>query len=139
MSSDLPKLASSEVPIMDVIWDHGPVAVRDVVGAVNRDREKAVTRNTVLKQIQRLEAKGWVVRVAGARPTAYRAAAGREIAERSMTAALRDTMFNGSPLALVRSLIGEGVLSSEEIRQLREMIEAAEIADGRTGREEGGQ
>ncbi len=61
-SNQLPKLAAAEMPIMAVIWDRGPLAVREVVAEVNAERAEPVARNTVLKQMQRLEEKGWLRR-----------------------------------------------------------------------------
>ncbi len=113
---------------MDVIWDRGPISVRDVVVAVNETRDTPIVRNTVLKQIQRLEEKGWLRRVAGKRPAMYLAAANRHVAERAMAASLRDTLFGGSPLALVRSLIGDGSLTPGQVAELRQLIDEAESA-----------
>lgn len=110
---------------MQVIWDRGPIAARAVVAAVNENRDVPVARNTVLKQMQRLEEKGWLGRASDARPASYVAKMGREAAERKMAASLRDTVFGGSSLALVRSLIGEGTLSEKEIGELRQLIDDA--------------
>ena len=124
-SNQLLKLAAAEMPIMAVIWDRGPVAVREVVAEVNAGRAEPVARNTVLKQMQRLEEKDWLRREGEGRPACYVATVGRESAERRMTATLRDTLFGGSPLALVRSLIGKEKLSEAEIAELRDLVEEA--------------
>ena len=131
-SNQLPKLAAAEMPIIAVIWDRGPVTVREVVEVVNATREEPVARNTILKQMQRLEEKGWLRRDGGGRPACYVATVGRESAERRMAATLRDSLFGGSPLALVRSLIGQEKLSEEEIVELRALVEeAAEQSNGK--------
>ncbi len=125
-SNSLPKLAAAEMPIMQVIWDRGPIAVRAVVLAVNADRSSPVGRNTVLKQMQRLEEKGWLRRVSGdERPALYEATVAQEVAQRCMAQALKDALFGGSATALVRSLIGEGTLSEEEAKELRQLIRQA--------------
>jgi len=121
----LPKLAWAEMPIMAVIWDRAPVAVRKVVEVVNAVRNAPVARNTILKQMQRLEEKGWLRREGEERPACYVATFGRESAERRMAATLRDSLFGGSPLALVRSLIGQEKLSKDEIAELRELVKEA--------------
>ena len=117
---------------MAVVWDRGPVAVREVVDEVNAARAEPVARNTILKQMQRLEEKGWLRREGDGRPACYVATVGRESAKRRMAATLRDTLFGGSPLALVRSLIGQERLSEVEITELRELVEeAAEKSKGK--------
>ena len=110
---------------MGIIWERGPVAVREVVSEVNAGRDVPVARNTVLKQMQRLEEKGWLRREGEGRPACYVATVDRVAAERSMTATLRDALFGGSPMALVRSLIGQENLTAAEVAELRELVEEA--------------
>ena len=106
--------------------------VQKVVDEVNAGRAEPVARNTILKQMQRLEEKGWLKREGEGRPACYVATVGRESVERHMAATLRDTLFGGSPLALVRSLIGQEKLSKAEIAELRALVEeAAEKSGGK--------
>ena len=127
--NSLPRLATGEVPIMQVVWDSGPVTVRAVLDWVNGQRKEPLSRNTILKQMQRLEEKGWLRRAHQGRPATYEATVDRETAAQSMTKSLRDGLFAGSPLALVRCVIDGSQLTTDQLGELRQMVDDATAAN----------
>ncbi len=126
----LPRLSASEVPIMQAVWDAGPITVREVVDAVNAHRQPTVARNTILKQMQRLEEKGWIRRDSRKRPAAYVATASQEAAAKMMTKSLRDGLFAGSPLALVQCVIDASDLTPKQLADLKQLVADAESNQG---------
>ena len=53
-----PILTESELRLMNVIWDHGPATVKDVVDALADEYELAYT--TVMTTLQTLVKKGFL-------------------------------------------------------------------------------
>ena len=119
------RLSPSEVEIMKAVWAEGAPTVKEVLELINRQRAEPVTRNTVLKQMQRLTEKGWLQPQEEKRPLRYEALVDQETASASMTEAFTQSVFDGSPLSLVRCLIEGGRLKPGEMESLRELIDAS--------------
>src|SRR5580704_13042369 len=72
MPEDLPTLGELEIGVLQLVWREQPCTERHIWDLVCQHRY--VARTTVLKTMQRLEAKGVLVRVEGKGPVQYRAA-----------------------------------------------------------------
>jgi BlaI family penicillinase repressor len=120
----LPPLSPAEQALMDLIWQKQPVSVAALLERVNAGRDEAITRNTLQTQLTRLEAKGWLKHEDGDRVRLYRAAVAEKRGRGTILAELKQRLFGGSSLSLVRCLVEEGGLSDNEIKELRELIEA---------------
>lgn len=118
----LPPLSPAEQALMDLIWQHQPVSVAALLDLVNADREEPITRNTLQTQLTRLEAKGWLLRDDGERIRLYRAAVQGKKGRGKILSELKQRLFGGSGLSLVRCLVEEGGLSDEEIKDLKALI-----------------
>lgn len=108
---------------MREIWRKGAATVRETVEAVNASREPQLARTTVLKTLQRLEEKGWLRRDESGRPVKYAATVKEEKAAGGVLSALRDSLFGGSSVAMVRCLIDDGGMTSQEIDELQQLID----------------
>lgn len=131
-----PRLAPSEVEIMTTIWDRGAATVAEVVAAVNEKRcshggSETLARNTLLKGMQRLEEKGWLVRVNTTRPAKYSATEDKEHTVSEMAKEFSDRVFGGSPVSMVRSLLGGTELTEAEAAELQSMINSASKKKGK--------
>lgn len=122
-SDDLPRLTPGELEIMNEVWNQQPALVSALTAAVNAWRAEALSRTTILKTIQRLEEKGWLVRDAG-RPARYKAARPRVEARQTLLDSFRDRVFNGSAVSLVRCLLDSQNLSAEDISELQQLIDS---------------
>ncbi|WP_193214279.1 BlaI/MecI/CopY family transcriptional regulator [Luteolibacter marinus] len=120
----LPALSPAEQALMDLIWSHQPVSVADLLARVNATRREPVTRNTLQTQLTRLEAKGWLKRDESDRVRLYRAAVAENRGRGKVLAELKQRLFGGSGLSLVRCLVEEGGLDDAEIKELNELIES---------------
>lgn len=118
----LPTLSAAEQALMDILWKKHPASVLELLEAVNQGRAEPVTRNTLQTQLTRLEAKGWIVRDDSTRSHAYEPAVPEQRGRTSVLAELKQRLFGGSGLALVRCLVESGEISAEEIAELKKLI-----------------
>ncbi|HEV3004644.1 MAG TPA: BlaI/MecI/CopY family transcriptional regulator [Pirellulales bacterium] len=121
----LPSLGELEIGVLRLVWEHQPCTERQISDLVIQER--SVARTTVLKTMQRLEAKGLLRRVAGKGPIRFRAAFDQRrvlpvLVDRFVKAAL-----GGSPEPLVAYLADSHKLSPEDLEALRTI--AGKLAD----------
>jgi len=110
---------------MKIIWKSEPVSVRKVYEAINLQRKAPLTRTTILKHIQRLEAKGWLTRDDG-RPALYKSSVSSQTATQSLMSAFKDMLFDGSTMSMVRCLVNEGHFNKDELSELQQLIDSSE-------------
>jgi len=117
MVKELPTLGDLEIHVLREIWQEQPCTERTVWERVRKDR--SVGRTTVLKTLQRLEAKGLLIRVKAEGPVQYRAA----IDERRLLPAIVerfvDRTLAGSLEPLVTYLADSAKLSAKDLAALR--------------------
>lgn len=118
----LPPLSAAEQALMDILWKKHPSSVLELLEAVNQGRSDPVTRNTLQTQLTRLEAKGWISRDDSSRSHAYEPAVPEQRGRTSVLADLKQRLFGGSNLALVRCLVESGDISEEELAELRKYV-----------------
>jgi BlaI family penicillinase repressor len=118
----LPALSPAEQALMDLIWQRHPVSVAALLELVNAGRAEPITRNTMQTQLTRLEAKGWLMREEGEKIRLYRAAVQEKRGRGRILSELKQRLFGGSGLSLVRCLVEEGGLSDDEIKELKGLI-----------------
>jgi predicted transcriptional regulator len=123
------ELGEGELAVMRVLWESGPLTVRDVM-TILHERGKTVAYTTVMTFLTRLEQKGVVA--SNKRDTAYvyRARITRESVSASRIRSLLDQLYDGAAAPMLLQLIENGTLSPEELAQLRRMIDEL---DGRKG------
>jgi predicted transcriptional regulator len=119
-------LTDVELRLMNVIWEHGPSTVSDVQKALPKRERAAYT--TVLTMLRILEEKGYLDHEQNGRAFVYKPLVGREAAQRSSVAHLVGRLFDGSPGALVLSVLENEELTEDELARLRELIAKAEGA-----------
>jgi BlaI family transcriptional regulator, penicillinase repressor len=115
-------LSASEQAIMDALWRSHPVGVIELLDVVNSGRSEPITRNTLQTQLTRLEAKGWITRDDSTRAHAYSPAVREMHGRTSVLTSLKQRLFGGSGLALVRCLVESGDLSADELDELRALV-----------------
>lgn len=118
----LPPLSGAEQALMDILWKKHPSTVLELLEAVNESRAEPVTRNTLQTQLTRLEAKGWIVRDDSSRSHAYEPAVAEQRGRTSVLKEIKQRLFGGSNLALVRCLVESGEMSESELEELRELV-----------------
>lgn len=121
-TSVLPPLSPAEQALMDQIWQKQPVTVGELLQAVNEGRDEPITRSTLQTQLNRLEAKGWLLTDDSGRARLYRSAPTEKGGRGKVLSELKQRFFGGSGLSLVRCLVEEGGLTDEEMAELNQLI-----------------
>ena len=119
MAKDLPSMGELEIRVLRLVWERQPCTERQVSDLVQAERP--VARTTVLKTMQRLEAKGLLVRVPGAAPVRFRAAVDERRVLPELIRRFVDGALGGSPSPLVAYLAESGELSAKDREVLREL------------------
>jgi predicted transcriptional regulator len=119
-----PTLTEAELRIMDVIWELGQATVGDVVAKLPGKGRLAY--NTVLTTVRILEHKAYLGHVKEGRAHLYRPLVTRQQARRKAVRHMVSSFFNGSPEALMLSILQDENLTPEEADRLRKMIEPHE-------------
>ncbi|MEK6700889.1 MAG: BlaI/MecI/CopY family transcriptional regulator [Planctomycetota bacterium] len=116
------ELGEAELAVMRVLWDDGPLTVRDVMKRLH-DRGRMVAYTTVLTFLTRLEQKNVVA--SDKRDTAYvyRARISRQSVSASRIRSLVDQLYDGAAAPMLLQLIENEKFSPGEIAQLRKLID----------------
>ena len=120
-SSDLPRPTESELPILQVLWNRGPSTVREVLEVLQVERSMGYT--TVLKFMQIMHEKGLLTRDASERSHVYSPAVPPGNTKRQLAGHLVDRVFGGSVRDLVVGALGDKAVSTEELDEIRELLE----------------
>jgi BlaI family transcriptional regulator, penicillinase repressor len=111
-----PKLSGPEFKVMEVLWERGPCAIRDVLEAFPAKKRPAYT--TIQTVVYRMEAKSIVRRQAKKVGNfhIFEALISRKAAQRRLIDELL-AFFGGSSQSVMAHLIESGKLSLEEIQE----------------------
>ncbi|HYU34125.1 MAG TPA: BlaI/MecI/CopY family transcriptional regulator [Thermoanaerobaculia bacterium] len=122
-------LGDLQLAIMRVLWARGESTVADVHEALEPERGLALT--TIATMLAKMEKKGVVDHWTEGRRFIYRPLVSEDKVRRSMVADLTAQLFRGDAAALVNHLLSEHDIQSQELAQLRNLIEAHEREEGR--------
>ena len=109
---------------MNVLWQHGPGTVQQVLDWMPDKPVLAYT--TVLTTIRILERKGYLEHAKDGRAHVYEPLIGREDATRSEIRHLVSRFFRNSHDALVLNILEDDEIEGEEVARLRKMLERSE-------------
>jgi BlaI family transcriptional regulator, penicillinase repressor len=111
-----PKLSKLEFRVMEVLWERGPCAIRDILETFLAKKKPAYT--TIQTVVYRLEAKKFVRRQAKKIGNfhIFEALISRNAAQRRLMDELL-AFFGGSSQSVMAHLIESGKLSLEEIQE----------------------
>ncbi len=116
------------------LWDRSEARVNDLLEACNAGREEPITRNTLLVQLERLEAKGWVKRRRAERAHVFLPAVPRQEGLRHATREFLDRFFGGALTPLLAHCVEEQPLDKAEIAELRALLDSAEAKAAKGGK-----
>src|ERR1700760_926261 len=115
------KPTESELELLGILWERGPVTVRELFEAVNLGRPVVYTG--VLKLLQIMTEKGLVERDERGRAHVYRAAVSQADTERRFLQELSEKFFAGSAAQLALRALQMEKSSEEELDAIRQLIE----------------
>ncbi|MCA9287924.1 MAG: BlaI/MecI/CopY family transcriptional regulator [Phycisphaerales bacterium] len=120
-------LGDAELEVLKVLWDRGPLTVREVLGIL-QERGRDLAYTTVLTMMTRLEAKGAVASNRSGPAYVYRPRVSRDRIRRDRLKGLVEQLFDGAPGSLVLSLMKSESFTPEELAEFRGLIERLDPA-----------
>lgn len=116
-------LTDKEAELMNMLWEHGPQFVRELVALYPEPRPHF---NTVATTVRILEGKGYVRHEVVGGSHRFEAVASRsDFRSKSLADVIR-TYFGNSYKSVVSALVEEEKISATELRELLELIEKKE-------------
>jgi len=116
------KPTASELEILHVLWNRGPSTVREVLDSLNE--KKSLGYTGVLKLLQIMTAKGTVRRDESNRAHVYEAFRPADQTKRQLATDMLHRVFEGSASQLMMHALAGRPTSSEEIEELRRILDA---------------
>jgi predicted transcriptional regulator len=120
MPKELPSLGELELQVLQLIWREQPCSERQVWNSIQTDRKAG--RTTVLKTMQRLEAKGFLTRVPDSSPVQFRAAVEPERFWPALVKRFVQGSLGGSFAPLAAYLANQGKLSAKDLAALKAIV-----------------
>jgi predicted transcriptional regulator len=114
---------AAEVDILAVLWRLGPATVREVHETLDKDSGY----NTTLKQMQLMTEKGLLIRSERFRSHVYESAIPQDHMQKRIAGDLLKRVFSGSAKSLIMGALGAQPTSSEELAEIREMIDSLDM------------
>jgi BlaI family penicillinase repressor len=124
MTSKASRPTNLELTILRVLWEHGPLCVRDAQKIL--DAAKPTGYTTVLKMLQIMTDKGLVDRDESVRPQVYRAKASQQQTQRQLVRDLLQRAYGGSVKALVMHALGTSKTSPDTVREIEKLLDRLE-------------
>jgi BlaI family transcriptional regulator, penicillinase repressor len=121
-----PKPTESELELLGILWERGPVTVRELFEAVNMGRPVVYTG--VLKLLQIMTEKGLVERDERERAHLYLAAVSQADTERRFLRELSERFFAGSAAQLALRALQIEKASDEELEAIRQLVGIKDVA-----------
>lgn len=119
-----PALSKGEMEVARVLWGLKKATVREVHEALPANRKMDFA--TVQTYLRRLDTKGYVKADLDGRTRVYAPRVRPATVIRETVGDLVDRLFGGETLPLMRHLIEDGQVSSEELTELRKLIDRLE-------------
>lgn len=123
----LTHLGETEMEVLHHVWDLGEATVTDVRERILEDRDVAYT--TIMTVLKKLAEKGYLDYHKEGRSYVYQPAQEPNEVQHSLLRRLMDKVFEGSPSALVQTLVKREDLSDDERAEIRALIDALEEED----------
>jgi BlaI family penicillinase repressor len=130
MATSAPSVSDAELEVLKVLWDTGPGTVREIEAQL-RKRKRRWAYNTILTLLSRLRDKGHVS--SDPRDTAhvFHAVTTREQLLRVGLTDLSNRVCDGITSPLVRAFVQGRRLSSQDIAELRQLLDELEKKGGK--------
>ncbi len=126
------RLTDLELQIMRVIWDHSEdIAVEEIRLQLEKEG-RPLALPSVRTMLGILQDKGFVSRRREGKRFRYRAEISRPLAQRSLMQDVLERAFDGSARDLVAALIDTRSVDSDELAEVKALIERVESNQGQS-------
>src|SRR5688572_27249429 len=121
MGSPQTAMSDAEREVLKVLWDHGPLGVKDVLALLTKLGQEW-TRSTVVTLLHRLEAKGYIESDRSQYAFVYTPLVTREDVMHARMHELAGELADGDAVPLVLAFAERHRFSPEELKRLQRMI-----------------
>lgn len=118
----IPALPNSELAVMDLLWQRSRLTSRQILDELYPDASRP-QHGTVQRLLQRLAAKGFVVRDRGLGISVFSPAISRDAYASAQLESLANRLTHGSLAPMITRLVADNKLSQAEIAKLRRILE----------------
>jgi BlaI family penicillinase repressor len=118
------KPTESELEILQLLWEFGPLTVRELNDYLNKERKVGYT--TSLKMMQIMTEKGLLSRDTDERSHVYSPLLHPEEVQSTMMDHILKTVFKGNRSTLVLQALGKHNASPDEISEIKSLIKKLE-------------
>jgi predicted transcriptional regulator len=122
-----PRPTKSELAILRILWDRGPLSVRAVQSAL--DALKPTGYTTVLKLMQIMTDKGLLERDDSVRPQLYKPRQRQAHTQKHLLRDFIDRAYGGSVKALVMHALSTKKPSAKDLEELEALLDRFEKGD----------
>lgn len=121
MTKRLGSLTPSQFEIMQLLWDSPQgMSVAEIWQQIQKQRQ--VSRTTILNLVDRLEKRGWLKRHKIDSVFHYQADVDRQSTQGQLADEFIENFFEGSTSEFMLSLLGNKQISRSELKRLRAML-----------------
>ncbi len=110
----------AELEVLQILWEHGPCTVREVMNLLSPKRHRSYT--SVMSLMNIMAEKGQLNQKPKGRAFVYSAKISRNKTQSSMLKDLLNRAFDGSANALVAHLLQQAEPNNEELDEIRKTI-----------------
>ena len=129
MGSNRPPISEAELDVLKVLWKQGSGTVREINTHLKR-KKRRWAYNTVLTLLTRLKEKGYVTSEKQGVAYVFHSVVSREKLLGQSLTDLANRVCDGTASPLVHALVQAGNLTTDEIKELRKLIDKLEKKKG---------
>lgn len=118
-----PRPSELELQVLSVLWERGPLSVREILDAMPDGKQRAYT--TILSVLQVMEKKKLVSHKRQGQSHVYHPLVERQQVLRPMFREMLRNVFGGSPAQAVQYLLDSSRPDADELAQIQQLIEDA--------------
>jgi BlaI family transcriptional regulator, penicillinase repressor len=127
------KPTDSELEILQLLWQHGPLSVRTINEMLNESiGDNSIGYTTTLKIMQIMYEKGILKRNTDQRSHIYEAALKEHETQQNLLNEFLDATYRGSASKLVMQALGNHKASEEELQMIKNFIKDLESTNNTT-------
>ena len=127
MNKTILKPPESELKILKVIWEKGPVTVKEVNEELSVESKKDVEYTTTLILMQIMAEKGLLTRSKKGRMHVYNSVIQQDDTQKLMLDKLMHNLFSGSTSSLVMQALENHKTSKEEFDKIKKYFRRMEV------------
>ncbi len=110
-----------ELKILSVLWENGPMTVRDVMKSLPDEKKRAYT--TILSTMQKMEKKGFLSHESQGNAHIYRPELSQKRTLGSLMKNLVNNVFGGSASSVVQTLLSSESIDKDELEEIKKLLD----------------